>query len=903
MKLWEYLKSKVYITIFVFVAAIFAFLYMSNALARDNAYLACFIDDTSFMYKTNVLYTGSEIEANRVSSCTGYNFLGVSDNNGFVNSRVRIRDFEYEGTTDLFSDSGGGYVSLSFPASNGGKAVLKVVGAAGGITVSEFFSKLENINAAEGSYIQPLTFPASSSGRNATSADINRAYSVQAAIADDFKNALLYINDGKSFTSVDSLVETAYYLVTAGDGSIIQNQYGSSYVIHFTENGTEITDDDILYKVKIAEASSPSDVYSNEEHQSQLFCWKVKKGYVECYNGQTMEDGTVNYLNSTGLENDTEFITWEHLFVEAGILYAQGITYANQADIYAISELENSLVSTLRDLLNGMRSLLQLYSMEDCIFNNGIRGSAAFVLGVYPNSWTSNLSTVYLIFAVIALSMVGISLIMLITKKQYSTISTSARMSLIDGVKDLFISLVFIAFAWTICKLLFLINYKFVSIWRYFVGSKTLAQIGGGYTTLAAIIYQFVYFVTNVYTNVLYILRQLFVPVLIVISPLTIILYSFGPKGKAVTSFWLKELLGNIFIQSCHAFAYGFILVCSNGLRGIESIVVCASIIPLSMFLKDMFGIGGDKILKQASSMANTGLNTIGTGITVASQSLGNSLDGLGHAFGSGTPSGLGHMAGGLLQSTGGFVKSIGGGANLGLGLGTQLALGDGGMRMMHSGAGQIADGISGMSRGTTSYMRGLMAGGSAGSSQYGYSVNASSDFSSNGRFVNSAGTSGINNISDYDETVDEANEMQNLSAIRNKQGYYSQLQNGMTDKQGNMYRLHNNEIAVGIRGEQGIQNYHTSGYSDINSDVINLGGSGRCYPEVSGSGNKMSYSSRIVYSPKVEDNAELFDNVRNNGLESVNRSLTAGTLKESQNGNLIYFSNGLTLTPVSEDS
>lgn len=900
MKLWKYLKSKIYFAVFSFIVAFFTFVYMSNALARDNAYLACFIDDTSFMYKTNVLYTGSEIEANRISPCTGYNFLGVSDNNGFVNSRVRIRDFEYEGTTDLFSNSDGGYVSLSFPSSNGGKAVLKVAGAAAnGITVSEFFSKLENINASEGHYIQPLTFPASSSGRNATSADINRAYSVQAAIADDFKNALLYINDGKSFTSVDSLVETAYYLVTAGDGSIIQNQFGTSYVIHFTDNGAEITDDDILYKIKISEASSPSDVYSNVERQSQMFCWKVKKGYVECYNGQTMEDGTVNYLNPTGLENDTEYITWEHLFVEAGILYAQGITYANQADIYAISELENSLVSTLRDLLNGMRSLLQLYSMEDCIFNNGIRGSSAFVLGVYPNSWTSNLATVYLIFALIALSMVGISLITLITKKQYSTISASARMSLIDGIKDLFVALMFIAFAWAICKLLFLVNYKFVNIWKYFVGSKTLAQIGGGYTTLAAIIYQFVYFVINIYTNVLYILRQLFVPVLIVISPLTIILYSFGQKGKAITSFWLKELLGNIFIQSCHAFAYGFILVCSNGLRGIESIVVCASIIPFSIFLKDLFGIGGDKILKQASSMANTGVNTIGTGITVASQALGNSLDGLGHALDTGYSSGLGHMAGGFLQSTGGFVKSVGGGANMGLGLGTQLALGEGGMGMMHTGSVQMSDGISGMSRGSTSYMRGLIAGGGpAGDSYSDYSANAASF----GAGRNYAPRTSDNDILFQDGEINDQNEIQNYSVIRNKQGYFSQIQNGMTDKAGNMYRLHNNEIAVGVRGKQGIQNYHTSGYAAVNSDITNLGGSGRCYPRISNNGDKMSYSSRVVYSPKINDNADLFANVRDNGLDNVNQSLAAGTLKESKNGNLIYFSNDLNLTPVSDD-
>ena len=53
-------------------------------------------------------------------------------------------------------------------------------------------------------------------------------------------------------------------------------------------------------------------------------------------------------------------------------------------------------------------------------------------------------------------------------------------------------------------------------------------------------------------------------------------MFSFGGVGKKVTLVWLKEFLGNVFIQTFHSLAYAFMISCSGGLRGIEALVVYA---------------------------------------------------------------------------------------------------------------------------------------------------------------------------------------------------------------------------------------------------------------------------------------------------------------------------------------
>ena len=68
----------------------------------------------------------------------------------------------------------------------------------------------------------------------------------------------------------------------------------------------------------------------------------------------------------------------------------------------------------MRDTLFGIKNILQLYDMEDCVFNQSIRGSNAFVPWYYYDNWVPYISLFFMVFVVIALAFVMNSLIKIV---------------------------------------------------------------------------------------------------------------------------------------------------------------------------------------------------------------------------------------------------------------------------------------------------------------------------------------------------------------------------------------------------------------------------------------------------------------------------------------------------------
>lgn len=73
--------------IFAIVTAIgYAFFNSSDiAIARDNAYLACFVDDNSYMFKTQVVYSSQEVERARLIILTDGDKNGGSLDDNYAN--------------------------------------------------------------------------------------------------------------------------------------------------------------------------------------------------------------------------------------------------------------------------------------------------------------------------------------------------------------------------------------------------------------------------------------------------------------------------------------------------------------------------------------------------------------------------------------------------------------------------------------------------------------------------------------------------------------------------------------------------------------------------------------------------------------------------------------------------
>lgn len=656
MDVFRFWKNK--ILFLVIVTAIgYAFFGSSDiAIARDNAYLACFVDDNSYMFKTQVVYSSQEVERSRLIILTdgdknggslqdsyasgdssantiqGYNkdpveFLQmksatdrmklIGSDNTFLHipsSYLGIGDTAY--VTKFRLEKGYPSLGISSVTKKQAETADPVTGknktismsattdVSDGVDSSDVaWNKFGGDDAENDNYVIPLTFPASI-GITSKNSDINRAYEVQDAISDDFKNALLYINGGKPYEDLQTLFETAYYLVTSTDTGItkITNPDGKVYAIQ--HQGVD-QDNPYLYKIKIWELDSNKD-------NATYYNFKVKKGYLDCVYGDETEAGTTNTVATSKVKkkveaHDTAWVSWEHLYIEAAVLYAEGVTYSNQADLYTTDELENGIVKLCRSLLNGLNGIMQFYSLEELIFNQGIRGGRAFVFGAYYDNWSIYLTTIFLIFMSIALSMITFIFIHIITKKQMATISPTLRVSLLSDIGKLIMCLAALASVWWVVKFLLICNFNFVEIWSSFVGGKTLESVGGSYSVLATIIFQFAYFIINTYVNFLYIMRSLFIAALIMLSPLFIIAGAFGRMGSQITKKWAGALVGYIFIQSIHSFVYGFVIVASPGLRGIESVVVCSSIIPLTSFIKDIFGMDFKHAEKSAGAITATG--------------------------------------------------------------------------------------------------------------------------------------------------------------------------------------------------------------------------------------------------------------------------------------------------------
>ena len=719
---YKYIKNRI-IAFILIIALCVCFVYIPNSFNKTEAksdetvstcWLACFIDDTNYTYKTQVIYSGKQLEGTRVSRFFKWE---TEDGNRSYKRELDKDEYPvyYEGETEalIFSDVNERFPLIGYSNPETGFAVnpnngsfsidvtkLNVMGSLSYTNISDFpFDKLEGFHTP-----RPLSFPNMQYSANAS--DINRAYEVQDAIATDFMEALIFVNDGQSFDSVATLQETAFSLLTSSDGATLTNQFGNRYLISFSNGdpsykaGYPKDDNGYAYYIKITDLKSDN---------SEEFCWKVKKGYAGCQNGDIMENGTINNLRikSDISQYDTTYISWEHIYLEAGILYAENISYANQGDLFETDEAESVITKIFRRLLSGLTSSLQLYSIEDCIFNSGVRGSRAFVFGVYYDSWSYFVFLVYLIFMVIAVALVTLAVIRIIIKKLEGAISPSARYSMVEGIKDLLIALFVICISWLLIKFALMLNFRFVAIWRDYVAGKSLSDNASDLSSLAGVVYRFIFFIIRIYVNYVYILRSLVVPALIITAPLFIILYSFGEAGKKITGQWIRELLGNIFMQSIHAFVFGFILMASMSLRGIESIVICASIIPLTSVFRNVLQIGGDEILKTARGLTagtvgamgayeNAKFGVIGAGIEgatgLAGAGLGFANSKTAQTIGSGIGV-VGDVAGAGFRATGGIRQAV-------LGAGLNGALGDG------SGNGMIAQGLGTVSNSATGLAR-----------------------------------------------------------------------------------------------------------------------------------------------------------------------------------------------------
>ena len=749
MEIRKYIKNKIIYFSFFLALGIIFFMSQKADAAHQNAAIVCLIDDASNSFKTQVFYTGQAIEMGRISQFLPKNLQiidGESDRLNLYDLTVRSsggeevsEDSEYYTLVRISNDAAGettvslvGEGGTAYPivALNGVSSSSQYNGINTNLEENGFYS-FDNVESSDDEFLPtPLTFPADTS-LDANSAEINRAYEIAEVLGGDFNNALSFINGGKSFTSTKELISTAYGLCVIENGHNFINSQNMEYSVNYSgtsedngytyrcsivdKNASQVNYYEQLYDPNYSNNVDLADTLSTKNGS---YVWKIKKGYKNSSYEEEMEDGTKNQIaNRYGDETlDTTYITWQHLFLQASIYYAEGITYANQADIYNIEGMESSVTQFFQKILDGVSGFVNIYSMEELIFNKGVRGSKAFFMGTFNKSFEDYLLNMFLIFAAISVSLVFFIVVKMIFQRQLATANAIERASFAESVKDLLISLFFMSFSWGAIKVLLILNYQFVDIFSTLIGNKTLQRIAAGGILIGNVVVKFTYFVLEIYINYVYIIRGLVIAALIIVAPIFIISFNFGQKGKQMFWAWMRELTGSIFLQSLHALVYGIIIVASAGSRGIEGIVMIAAIIPLTSMFKEITGSGGDTIINTAKGLTQTTGTVMGSAAQLAGSAVGSLASGAGELTGNviGAATGTGPIAAsigkGIGDSIGGAAEMAGGLMASSIGTGMDVSQVGGGTKLLSGGIKEAGQGFSKSVKGATSTATGAVS-------------------------------------------------------------------------------------------------------------------------------------------------------------------------------------------------
>lgn len=655
---------------------------LSQGNTRRHAYVACLYDDNSMSYITTVLTGSSEMERSRVTQLYG---LGG----------------------DVYSMTGSSLVSDGVEGGNG-----KVTLTRGGVSATPI-QKVEDIPSNSINGIAPLSFPFTL--RNSSDADINRAYAVANGMGNDLMGALLFINNGHSYSDIGNhsyLMEMRYYLLSfmtasKGSGSIV-NSYGYKYDIAYDvpkQGQVTITQKGYYQKLIVGTTTDTSNHYTYRaedkwdassfralpqlKQKSKVFTYKVKKGYKK--GTPEFEDGVKNNLIGQ-YANDIEYLNWAHLVLEAELLYAEGIAYDNYGDLFTKSVTESVITDTFGNFLSNIQAKLDLYPISDLIFNDGIFGSDAYIYGVFPAEWFPNMQMFFLIMSVVALSVIIISVLSQIGRAGLSANGrVGARYALMQSFWDSLVSTLGIAFFIPLCLILFYLSSLITDIFRGIAAMSPRGIDGlfpgNNYGTLAGIVLAFAKLIICGYINILYILRMIMLVGLFCFAPIFIVAFGFGKKGQQIMGSWLSELIGNLLIQPIHAGVFALLMSVSVGLRTIEALTMVACIIPLTNFYRGLITKGGSLAGNLAGKITG-GAAAAATGAAAAGVGLVGGAVGLGFNA-AGNPVG-GAVATGLTAATQGIGTGIAG-AGTALALGSETGHGE---QMMSSGIRQTGNAV-----------------------------------------------------------------------------------------------------------------------------------------------------------------------------------------------------------------
>ena len=414
-----------------------------------------------------------------------------------------------------------------------------------------------------------LTFPGK--GGKSETADYNRAVAVNDALIYDLNQAFSLWLDANGYTKTPKL------------------QDFHSRMIEFL-NSIHVSGD-----------------YCTVSGVDGEFRWRIAKGYTSTEHDTTLRN----------ISDDADYVNWGMLVFEAFNNYLlEGDEAVTDQTVYSANpgQLEKVLVSLCRSALDGLTSILGLWTIDDLMFNTGIR-EAGYVGGIFPNSWESVIWTLFVIAEVLAAMILMFGIINRIMQRAMTTMNTFARLRAMQQIQDIIVCAIALALLPLILRIIISMSKDFTGMIYTLVPinpssgeqyriAQMVSRYSSGSGTIAGCIAQFMFFGVQVYFNFFYMLRSLMVAFLIIIAPIMVSMVMVSDAKKQMSVMWAKELLANVLIQPIHAFIMATILLLPNSSHGFDNIIALYALIPLTTALRTMFFGGAGGFMDRAAETA-----------------------------------------------------------------------------------------------------------------------------------------------------------------------------------------------------------------------------------------------------------------------------------------------------------
>ena len=370
----------------------------------------------------------------------------------------------------------------------------------------------------------------------------------------------------------------------------------------FTVNGVNVSVSTTSGK-KINDVGIKADDYVSVSvgGESKTFVYRCKKGYVD-----DDENDKLYYMSTSKYDKykknckdkgDVQYIDWKLLVMQGNYnADVNGATYSSIATVTSPNEFSSLLNGFFADMITSIRSALGVYNIDELMVNEGSRDSN-YILGMYPDTWGNAILLLHIICQMIAWGCIGFAIIKLVWQRQLATMNIVEKISWQESIKNLLLCGFMLGSFTIIFNFLARLNYRLVDLFSASTSAESFSILGGasGASTFGQIVISAAVLILTIYFNFFYFLRAITIAILYGLAPLAIYTLSLGGKFSSVFSTYMKELLGNVFMQTIHAILIAFFCNITMGAkpRTLEMLVLLYAFIPLGKFVKEkVFGIG-----------------------------------------------------------------------------------------------------------------------------------------------------------------------------------------------------------------------------------------------------------------------------------------------------------------------